>query len=106
MIHILIGFFLYCIYQCCMFTENVRNTSWMYVIAITYAVTAHILWTHLIQILDNKDEIFRYGWYWDVSLYIPIIAVPLILFSVKPTLLQSVGITIILVGVVLFHLGR
>jgi hypothetical protein len=88
-----------------MFAEGVRNSSWMYFIAGGYALSAHLIWTHLIRILNDKNEIFRYGWYWDVALYIPIIAVPLILFAVKPTALQIVGMVIILIGVVLFHTG-
>jgi hypothetical protein len=78
----------------------------MYVIAISYAVAAHLLWANLIKRIDDKNEIFRYAWYWDVALYIPIVVVPLVLFSVRPTLWQSVGIVMILVGATIFHLGR
>jgi hypothetical protein len=88
-----------------MYADGVRNSYWIYFIAGAYALSAHLIWTHLIRVLNDKDEIFRYGWYWDVSLYIPIIAVPLIMFAVRPTMLQVIGIVIILIGVVLFHTG-
>jgi multidrug transporter EmrE-like cation transporter len=105
MIHILIGFALYSFYQYCMYAENIRNTRWLYIVAAIHAVIANLLWVHLIQILDSKEEIFRYGFYWDTILYLPIVLVPLAIFAVRPSVLQSVGMTIIIIGAILFHLG-
>lgn len=92
-------------YGVAQYHERIRHSPWLLWIALAYSVSTHLLWVSLVRTLRDKNEIFRVGFYWDTAMYLPIFLVPLVLFSVRPSLLSSAGLVLVVAGAILFHLG-
>lgn len=93
------------VYMFAQYNEKLRNSHYYLLAALGFSVISNILWVSLARKLSDQKEIFKYGFYWDTSTYLPIILIPLIFFGMKQSPLAWFGVGLIVIGVILLRVG-
>ena len=87
------------------YSDKIRNSNYYLLTALVFSVVSNILWVSLARKLSDQKEIFKYGFYWDTSTYIPIILIPLFFFGMRQSPLAWCGVGLIIIGVILLRVG-
>lgn len=81
--------------------DPIKDSSLYFPLGIVMSLIANIGWLTIAKIVSNKDEILIYGAFWDSMIMIAFLAVPLAWFGVRLEMRESIGLALIVVGMLL-----
>lgn len=66
---------------------------------------SNLLWALVAKNTTDNHSLLKYGLYWDVGITIVYALVPILLFSVKPSLAVYIGGSLTIIGIILIKVG-
>lgn len=91
----------YCYVQ---YSDTLKASNWFIIIALTYSLTANILWVSLAKNMDKQNTL-SYALLWDGGVHIVAFLIPILIFGDKLKIHTAIGMGFIFVGlfIVLFY---
>jgi len=78
--------------------DPIKASSLYFPLGILMSLVANIGWLTIAKIVPNRDDILIYGAFWDSMIMIAFLAVPLLWFEVRLETRESVGLSLIVLG--------
>lgn len=98
-IQFVIGFLLYSIMAYISYSESFKQSKWFFLTGIGLAILVNAIWFSIAKNEAVASKLVLKGLYWDVMLTAAYLVIPLILFQAKLSLLQALGVGLIVLGV-------
>lgn len=91
----------YCYAQ---YTDSVKSSNWYLVIALTYSLTANLLWVYLSKNMDQRNTL-NYALLWDSGVHFTAFLIPVLIIGDRIKTHTAIGMGFIFVGIsiVLFY---
>lgn len=81
-----------------------KNSNWYYPVGLLAAIGVNAVWLWVAKIEQDPSKLILKGLYWDSMLTLAYLIVPLIIFSVRLSVLQGAGLVLIVCGLTLIKL--
>lgn len=94
---ILLVWIFFCFYQCVQYQENMKNTGYYLLIALSYAIFAHLIWVMMSRRLDQIQTL-KFSLIWDAGIVLIAYFVPLFIFGELISTSIIIGMSLIMVG--------
>ena len=95
--YIIAGIF-YLLVMLLTFCDNTRKSAWFIPICVSLNTLGTIIWFLLVKNLDDKKKILVNSVYWDFMILVIGYCLPLILFKFEFSLIQFLGLILIIFG--------
>jgi len=94
----LVAGLIYFFYSWLIFNPEYKNKQWIYLVGITCAVLANLIWIYVSKITTDSRHVMIYGTIWDVIITASTIAVPVFMFGIKLNSYAWLGIGLVIIG--------
>lgn len=96
-----LGFLIYGCYAFVSYTDQIKTSNWYYPLGLSLALAANAVWMWIAKADTNASSLLTKALIWDVIVTVVTVAFPLFVFGARLTLQQSLGLVLLLVGLVL-----
>jgi multidrug transporter EmrE-like cation transporter len=72
----------------------------MYV-GLAISIIANFLWFSIARETTQKETLYLYGFYWDSMIVLAYAAIPFLFYGVRVGMVQSLGLLLIIAGIIL-----
>lgn len=100
----LIGMLMYVAIAYASYSETFKASNWFYPVGVITAIVANLTWLWISKTEPDPAKILIKGLYWDSMLTAIYLVVPILMFGVRLTLVQGLGLGLVVAGLVVVKL--
>jgi len=98
-----IGFSVYAMLAYLSYSEHIKASNIYFALGLLLSIVANFIWLTICRLEGNASRLLVKGLLWDIMLTTAYLIVPLMFYQARLTFQQSIGVLMILVGIVLVH---
>jgi drug/metabolite transporter (DMT)-like permease len=102
---LIIATLVYGLYTYVSFSPELKGSNLIVYLGLLCAVLANVVWVFLAKDTTDNNKLIRYALYWDSLIIIITLLVPVILFGIRFSVLQLVGLIATILGLALIKIG-